>query len=545
MTFKKLAIFTVTFLISIVLLIGIHYTQRELDNSVKKNHLRFTGQIKNAPPLVAFTTVALGSFRGILADFLWLRAASLQDKGNYFEMVQLADWIQKLQPRFAGAAAYLAWNMAYNISVTCSNREDRWRWVNEGVKLLRTSLEYNPEDANLYKELGWIFQHKMGNILDDAHQLYKNRLAISMMRVVGMTPDWEKLAKVPGDYKAFLKKYPEEPDNPFWKALKDSGIETYDKLFEDFKKKSILPEEFLKALNNPKMAADLTDYFRVAWLYEKFKLKASIINELNNEYGALDWRLPEAQAIYWATMGLRMTPSHKDISCERMITQALFAAFKSGRIMILDKEGYATIVTIPNLDVVDAVLRVYEKAYIDNDKQSSFRSAKLNFMKDAVVLLYSYGKFEKSQEYYRKLRKEEPGKYRRSFMAFLRKEWSEDMRDASVKQATSIIGGLIYSSLKFMVNGENERAVEHENLAKYLYRNYEKANADVKERIGLAPFSTIKAGMIKTALERFSPLEAQMLRGKLKETKELKKLEKEKKGSKDILNGNVLPGLSL
>ena len=545
MTFKKLTIFTVTFLISIVLLVGINGIQRELDNSVKENHLRFTGHIKNAPPLVAFTTVALGSFRGILADFLWLRAASLQDKGNYFEMVQLADWIQKLQPRFAGAASYLAWNMAYNISVTCSNREDRWRWVNEGVKLLRTSLDYNPEDANLYKELGWIFQHKMGNILDDAHQLYKNRLAISMMQVVGMTPDWEKLAKAPADYKAFLKKYPETPDNPFWKALKDSGIESYDKLFEDFKKKSMLPEKFLTALNNPKMAVELTDYFRVAWLYDKFKLKASVINEINEEYGDLDWRLPEAQAIYWATMGLRMTPSHKDISCERMITQALFATFKSGKIMILDREGYATIVTVPNLDVVDAVLRVYEKAYIDNDKQSSFRSAKLNFMKDAVVLLYSYGRFKKAQEYYRKLRKEEPGKYRRSFMAFLRKEWSEDMRDASVKQATSIIGGLIYSSLKFMVNGEEERAVEHENLAKYLYNNYQKANADVKERIGLASYGTIKAGMIKTALKQFSPLEAQMLRGKLKETKELKKLEKEKKDGKDILNRNVLPGLSL
>jgi hypothetical protein len=244
-------------------------------------------------------------------------------------------------------------------------------------------------------------------------------------------------------------------------------------------------------------------------------------------------------------MGLRMTPSHKDISCERMITQALFAAFKSGRIMIIDRKGYATLVTIPNLDVVDAVLRVYEKAYIDNDKQSSFRSAKLNFMKDAIVLLYSFGKFQKSQEYYRKLRKEEPGKYRRSFMAFLRKEWAEDMRDASVKQATSIIGGLIYSSLKFMVNGDNERAVEHENLAKYLYKNYQKANADVKERVGLASFGSIKGGMVQKALNDFPPLMVQILKGKLKETKELKELEKKKGENKNILNGNLTPGLPL
>ncbi len=537
--FKKLAIFTITFLVSVVLLVGIHYTQKQLDESIEVNHLRFTGQIKNAPPLVVFTTVALGSFRGLLADFLWLRAASLQDKGNYFEMVQLADWIQKLQPRFAGAAAYLAWNMAYNISVTCSNREDRWRWVNEGIKLLRTSLKYNPEDANLYKELGWIFQHKIGNILDDAHELYKNRLAIGMMRVMGQDPDWEKLAKVPEDYDAFLKKYPENKDNPFWKALKDSGIETYDKLYEEFKENSALPKKFLTALNNNEIATELDDYFRVQWLYDKYKLKASVINEINKDYGDLDWRLPEAQAIYWATMGLKMTPSHKDISCERMITQALFAAFKSGRLMMLDTKNYDTVVCMPNLNVVDAVLRVYDEAYINNDKQSSFRSAKLNFMKDAIVLLYSYGRFSKSREYYAKLRKEEPGKYRRSFMSFLRKEWAEDMKDAAVKQATSIIGGLIYSSLGFMVNGDMEKAVEHENLAKYLYKSYQKANAGVKQRIGLAPFKTIKAGMIKNALQSFPPLMAQILRNKIKETKEVKDI---KAKEKTIPRG--IPGLS-
>ncbi len=536
--FKKTAIYTAAFLISAALLIGIHYTQKQLDDSIEANHLRFTGKIKNAPPLVAFTTVALGSFRGILADFLWLRAASLQDKGNYFEMVQLADWIQKLQPRFAGAASYLAWNMAYNISVTCSNREDRWRWVNEGVKLLRSSLEYNPEDANLYKELGWIYQHKMGNILDDANQLYKNRLALSMMRVVGVSPDWEKMAKAPADYKAFMKKYPEKKDSPFREALKKSGIETYDKLYEDFKKNSALPQKFLTALNNPAMALDLSDYFRVAWLYDKFKLKASVINEINKKYGLLDWRLPEAQAIYWATMGLKMTPSHRDIGCERMITQALFAAFKSGRIMMIDRKNYNTIVCMPNLKVVDAVLRVYDEAYLKNNKQSSFRSAKLNFMKDAIVLLYSYGSFSKSKEYYKKLRKEEPGKYRRGFMSFLCREWAEDMRDASVKSATNIIGGLIYSSLNYMVNGDMEKAVAHERIAKYLYRNYQKANAGVKERVGLAPYKILKAGMIQAALKSFPPVMAQILRAKIKTDKKSK--EKEKK----ISRGAVMPGFS-
>ena len=54
----------------------------------------------NMPPLVALTTVALGGFRGLIADVLWLRATRMQEEGKYFEIVQLSDWITKLEPRF-------------------------------------------------------------------------------------------------------------------------------------------------------------------------------------------------------------------------------------------------------------------------------------------------------------------------------------------------------------------------------------------------------------------------------------------------------------
>ena len=55
---------------------------------------------ENMPPLVAFTTVALGGFRGLIADALWLRVTRLQEEGRYFEIVQLSDWITKLEPHF-------------------------------------------------------------------------------------------------------------------------------------------------------------------------------------------------------------------------------------------------------------------------------------------------------------------------------------------------------------------------------------------------------------------------------------------------------------
>ncbi|MBU8901864.1 MAG: hypothetical protein KOO69_03910, partial [Victivallales bacterium] len=95
----------------------------------------------------------------------------------------------------------------------------------------------------------------------------------------------------------------------------------------------------------------------------------------------------------------------------------------------------------------------------------------------------------------------------------------------------------IYSSLNYMVRGDMEKAVEHENLAKYLYRNYQKTHADRKERIGLAPYKTIKAGMIQSALSSFPPMMAQILHSKIKAT------QKNKEKKKNIYNSSI-PGLS-
>src|SRR6185295_6783576 len=67
--------------------------------------------LENAPPVLAFTTVALGGFRGLIANALWIRLNELQDDEKFFEMVQLADWITKLEPRFVQVWLVQGWNM--------------------------------------------------------------------------------------------------------------------------------------------------------------------------------------------------------------------------------------------------------------------------------------------------------------------------------------------------------------------------------------------------------------------------------------------------
>jgi hypothetical protein len=146
-----------TGLVLVVVLLFCSYTVQQRMNRIREDEkLTATVVVENAPPVVAFTTLALGSFRGIVADMLWLRLQRKQEEGSYFEMVQLASWITKLQPRFTGATAYLAWNMAYNISVTFNSPEDRWRWVQRGIELIRDeALLYNPSDPTFTTNGSW------------------------------------------------------------------------------------------------------------------------------------------------------------------------------------------------------------------------------------------------------------------------------------------------------------------------------------------------------------------------------------------------------
>src|SRR5512145_3313266 len=171
--------------------------------------------LENAPPVLAFTTVALGGFRGLIANALWIRANDLQLDDKYFEMVQLADWITKLQPTLVHVWLVQAWNMAYNISVKFSDYGDRWRWVQRGIELLRDDgLRYNPTEALIYRELAWFFQHKMGQNLDDAHMIYKQQWANEMAEVFGKLrkPNLDELADPQTDEqreraKLLLEKY--------------------------------------------------------------------------------------------------------------------------------------------------------------------------------------------------------------------------------------------------------------------------------------------------------------------------------------------------
>ena len=515
---SKIKKYLITALFILPMIVAISFVQIRINEIKSRDKLVNTEIVKNAPPVVAFVTVVLGSFRGLLADLLWLRTTALQEEGQYFEMVQLASWITKLQPKFTGGTAFLAWNMAYNISVTCSSFEDRWRWVQRGIELIRDeALIYNPADPILYKELGWIYQHKIGNMMDDAHQYYKNRMAVGLMEVLGKEEvDWEALAAAPKndtELKAMLNL-----DDSIWSTLlssrreKGGAYRNMAELERDFRLFGELPESIKKRLNNDeKRIKLLDDYLRAKWLRDKFKLDPAVICELNNKYGKLDWRLPEAHAIYWATQGIKHD-LHDEVNqvCERMITQSLKDAFMGGRLIMADPDNPETFLCIPNLELADRAYHAYLEAY-KRQNSSSFKDGMKNFLRDIVVMMYTFGKYDKAEKYFKILKKEDPRNpsLRLGLDQFVLKEWKEDARDATVKQAKAIVSSRLYTAYYLSACGEDDAADANMKLAEGVYNVYKQEHLSSWRRVGFS-FDDMKdkmKGVVVQTLQKMQTLE--------------------------------------
>ena len=122
---------------------------------------------------------ALGGFRGLVADFLWLRGIQLQEEGRFDELTFLYKLILDLQPRFTSVWAYHSWNFAYNLAYDAGTPEERWHWIETGIDLLEEDgIGRNPNSYQLYYELGYTYFFRVSEKgADPFYRYYQERLA--------------------------------------------------------------------------------------------------------------------------------------------------------------------------------------------------------------------------------------------------------------------------------------------------------------------------------------------------------------------------------
>jgi hypothetical protein len=378
-------------------------------------------------------------------------------------MAQLAEWITALEPHFVQVWIVQAWNMAYNISVKFSDYNDRWRWVERGIALLRDEgLKYNPNETLIYRELAWFFQHKMGQTLDDAQMVYKQEWANEMAEV-------------------FAKQAPN-----------------------------------LEELIHPQTDDQKT---RARLLREKFKMDPEFMKEVNDRYGPLEWRLPEAHAIYWAALGLKKAQENPTkikqddlITLRRAIYQSMQISFQRGRLIAnpyIKKFEFG-----PNLDIIPKVSAAYEQAaQEDVNNHDHILTAHRNFLRDAVYFLYVNNRLTDAAYWYKYLSAKYPQKpliesQPNSYPANLTlddyavSKVQEDVSETmAMDRIRAIIEGLLQKAYVSTAIGQDEAAAGYALLAEKVRTTYASKTSPRKDSIPMAPLEDIKRDVTNRMLD--------------------------------------------
>jgi hypothetical protein len=147
--------------IAIIALAASGFVQRHVEKRRTETNLTWAQSEKQALE-VGF--LALGGFRGLLADVLWVRAIRHQDSARFYELKLLCDMILKLQPTFTQVHAFQAYNMSYNLAYKSQGCEDKWYWIQSGLTTLEKGLERNYRNYALWFEMGYQYFDRLGDI---------------------------------------------------------------------------------------------------------------------------------------------------------------------------------------------------------------------------------------------------------------------------------------------------------------------------------------------------------------------------------------------
>ena len=442
--------------------------------------------VENMPPWVAFVTVALGGFRGLIVDALWLRATRMQEEGRYFELVQLSDWMTKLEPRFPQIWEFHSWNLAWNVSVLFNEHEDRWRWVQHGMRMLRDEgLVYNPGAPQLYWALGWIFQFKMGANLDDAHYFYKESWAREMGALFdGMAPDYEQYLEAP-DTMDGLREDPAA--QPLIKRLAETGITI---LELDAITSSNATDQVRELMSDDPAALLLRVSLKRQRLKEVYKLDVEKMKDVDDAYGPLDWRLPDAHALYWAEQGKQHAEGFTALSLDRMTSQSLASAFRVGS-AFFDIDGQ--LIPSPNLAIYQHVRKAYLEALEKHDNES-FHTAYENFLNLAFNYHIGFNRTEVAHEIFKEIKERYPSdRTDRGFNHFVATSFGEAQRELNGQEVRAVAEGFIIQGFTWYARGDEDRYRGAVAQATAFYRDHRKEfnSQSHWERVGLPEFNRL------------------------------------------------------
>ncbi len=453
---------------------------------------------KDLPPALAVTTMALGPIRGLVANALWWRIVGQQDEGNYFEIIQLADWITTLQPRNAGVWNFQAWNMAYNVAYEFPDDKSKWEWIFRAYRLLAGSaLDYNPGNLQIKKEIARIFTDRIGSSVDPGMPAYRKNWAAEMTKYLplGNRDELKLLASAPDT----LQKLKANPEVRYLlEKAAALGIDILDQnVFYNSPNWSPEQRKIFDDIKTKHAFAYVDAYFRTGQLKSQYRLDPKMMLFIDQEYGPFDWRLYQAHAIYWAADGRTFKEFLQSPQSEQiLIRQAMTSSFLDGKLLYEPAAGI--FVTTSNFRII-AKLHDYYEYMMTNRYSAQIDGLHRSFLEQAIAILYSFNQVEAAKEAFEHYQ-EGYGNEDIDFETYVAQSMLKTLHNDTSKNQRAMVESSLFQAYNWLATGDTQRSMGYANLAKLIWGKNQKENAGNPAKL-LPPLKDMMAAALKKIME--------------------------------------------
>ena len=231
---------------------------------------------------------------------------------------------------------------------------------------------------------------------------------------------------------------------------------------------------------------------RARLLRERYKMDAEWMRTLNERYGPLDWRLPEAHSIYWASIGMHRSKKDEDVRRLRQaIYQSMNLSYQRGQMVMTSN----SVRFLPNLAIAPKVATAFQEqiaaapAFLTNGVTRAYR----NFLRDVPYQFFIFNRVREGEQWLRFLREKFPDAVppNTTLAEYAVSRATENVSEQNQGKMTGLVQALVTQSYFAVVDGQADQANEYMLRATELWTAYMNRIRN-NQRIALPPIDEIK-----------------------------------------------------
>jgi hypothetical protein len=233
------------------------------------------------------------------------------------------------------------------------------------------------------------------------------------------------------------------------------------------------------------------------------------MQRLMKDWGPIDWRLPVAHSMYWASMG-RLYSTEKDdtIHLDRIIYFSLQDMVRKGNIKLIpprDGKGGALYLTSPDyrfLESMERAFLAYIMHYMGTPYESTIRDAYNVFLERSIWTAYFRGQMKRAVECFHMRYPDEPIS-RKILHKHVEKEIRSTIRDTTHHAVTRMLELMVANMWWQYGTMDDDQAVQLLKQAERIYEIYksERVKSDKPERLALPTFSELKNDVLNRIVD--------------------------------------------